>query len=121
MAWAALLLLVSGGALALVTDGEVRVAGVAAAVLGALLLVAGILRLRRARRGAKGRYLPDQVYRTGKGKIVAMVLAVVYILSPIDLIPDPLLPVGVVDDATALTWLVFALGQEAVRRRRASP
>jgi drug/metabolite transporter (DMT)-like permease len=121
MTWAGLLLLVAGGALALVTDGEARGAGAAAAVVGALLLVAGILRLRRTRRRANRPYAVDQPYRTGKGKIAAMILAVVYILSPIDIIPDPLLPVGVVDDATALTWLIFALGQEAVRRRRSAP
>jgi uncharacterized membrane protein YkvA (DUF1232 family) len=58
-------------------------------------------------------------YRTSTGKIIAMVVAVVYIVSPIDLIPDVFLPVGIVDDATALTWLLFALGQEHTRRSRA--
>ena len=53
----------------------------------------------------------DRVYRTSKGKIIAMIIAVVYIVSPIDFIPDFLLPVGVVDDAGAFGWLLFAIGQ----------
>lgn len=59
-------------------------------------------------------------YRTSTGKIVAMVIAVIYIVSPIDLIPDVFLPIGIVDDATALTWLLFAFGQEYTRRSRAA-
>lgn len=60
----------------------------------------------------------DQMYRTSKGKMIAMIAAVVYILSPIDLVPDFLLPVGIIDDATAFTWLVLAIAQEVSRKRR---
>jgi uncharacterized protein DUF1232 len=95
--------------------------GVIVMIAGALILIAGLLRLRRGRRRrvtggavAGGR---ERVYRTSKGKIIAMVVAVLYIVSPIDIIPDFLLPAGVVDDATAFGWLLFAIGQEFNRRR----
>ncbi|MFI0352201.1 YkvA family protein [Actinomadura sp. 9N407] len=107
----ALLIFTAGGSVAGV-DGTV--AGAAVLGAGALLLIAGLVRMRRRRPAGTG----TEPYRTGKGKIIAMVAAVVYIVSPIDLIPDFLLPVGIVDDATALTWLLVAAGQEAVRRRR---
>jgi hypothetical protein len=107
----ALLVLTAGGSFAGV-DGTV--AGAVVLGAGAVVLVAGLIRLRRRRPAATG----TEPYRTGKGKIIAMVAAVLYIVSPIDLIPDFLLPAGIVDDATALTWLLVAAGQEAVRRRR---
>ncbi|MFF5262320.1 YkvA family protein [Actinomadura viridis] len=110
------------GAVLLLTDvvrsggPDLTVAGAALTAAGALVLIVGLLRLRRAsRRTAAG--VPEP-YRTGKGKVIAMVAAVLYIVSPIDLVPDVLLPVGIVDDATALTWLVVAAGQELARRSR---
>ena len=62
--------------------------------------------------------MTDQTYRTRKRKIAAMAVAVAYILSPIDFIPEVLLPFGVVDDATAFAWLSWAAGQEISRHRR---
>lgn len=111
-------------------DVGVGTLGAVVMVAGAIILIAGLLRLRRAARrpaargtvvrraGGKvvGRY-QEQVYRTSKGKILAMIVAVVYIVSPIDFIPDFLLPFGVIDDATAFGWLLFAIGQELNRRR----
>lgn len=45
-----------------------------------------------------------------KGRLGLMVLAVLYVLSPIDLIPEAVLPfVGLVDDAALAAWLVAAL------------
>lgn len=42
-----------------------------------------------------------------RGRALAYVLAVAYVLSPLDLAPEILLPlVGVVDDAGVLVWLV---------------
>lgn len=103
---------------------SVTAVGVITMLVGAVLLIAGLLRLRgparrrkRLRDGAVAHY-QDRAYRTSKGKIIAMIIAVIYIVSPIDLIPDFLLPVGVIDDATAFTWLLFAIGQELTRRRR---
>jgi Protein of unknown function (DUF1232) len=121
MAWFGVVLLVAGGATVLTADGrlagvDLTLAGAAALSAGAVLLVAGILRLRRRRRLGPVAGGAQAYYRTSTGKIVAMVVAVVYIVSPIDLIPDVFLPVGVVDDATALIWLLFALGQEHARR-----
>jgi uncharacterized membrane protein YkvA (DUF1232 family) len=63
----------------------------------------------------------ERVYRTSKGKIIAMIIAVVYIVSPIDFLPDFLLPVGVIDDASAFGWLLFAIGQEMSRKRAVAP
>lgn len=124
MVWLGLVLLIAGAVSALTADGDLggvdlTVAGAVVMAAGAVLLVVGIARLRRRRRGPAG-VGPQAYYRTSTGKIVAMVAAVIYIVSPIDLIPDVLLPVGVVDDATALTWLLFALGQEYTRRSRAA-
>jgi uncharacterized membrane protein YkvA (DUF1232 family) len=113
MVWLGLVLVVAGAVPALMVDGDpggvdLTVAGVAVMAVGAVVLLAGILRLRGRRRVAPS------------GKIVAMVIAVVYIVSPVDLIPEVFLPFGIVDDATALTWLLFALGQEHTRRSRAA-
>ncbi|MBW8487124.1 DUF1232 domain-containing protein [Actinomadura sp. PM05-2] len=98
---------------------DLTLAGAIAMAAGAVLVIAAILQLRRARRtggtGLRGR-AAQGYYKTGKGKIIAMIVAVVYIVSPIDLVPDFLLPIGIVDDASALTWLLFAFGQEYRRR-----
>jgi hypothetical protein len=124
MVWLGLVLVVAGAVPALTASGDLAgidltVAGATVMAVGAVLLVAGILRLR-GRRRAGPRGTAQAYYRTSTGKIVAMVVAVVYIVSPVDLIPDVFLPVGIVDDATAFTWLLFALGQEYTRRSRAA-
>lgn len=135
MVWPGALLLFAGAIATFAVGGhaggvDVRVAGMVTMVLGAALLVAGIVRLGRTRTaGAVARRpggaaasvqgrVQEQVYRTSKGKMIAMIAAVVYILSPVDLVPDFLLPVGIIDDATAFTWLLFAIGQEISRKRR---
>jgi uncharacterized membrane protein YkvA (DUF1232 family) len=99
--------------------------GVIVMLAGAVILIAGLIRLghsrsRSRRQGAQVSRVNgyrDRTYRTSKGKIAAMILAVVYIVSPIDFIPDFLLPVGIIDDASAFGWLLFAIGQELSRRR----
>lgn len=119
--------------------GSPRILGLALIAAGAVLLSAG--GARRFRRRSRGGALPgtdvaaprsgprgrrgsvpiedfrNAVYRTGKGRIAAMIIAAVYIVSPIDFIPDFLLPIGVADDAAVLGWLLFAGGQELSRRR----
>ncbi|MBO3750221.1 DUF1232 domain-containing protein [Streptosporangiaceae bacterium NEAU-GS5] len=57
--------------------------------------------LRAARRGE----YPEM----GKGKLWMLALSVVYILSPIDVIPDFLLGIGIVDDFGVLVWLASTL------------
>ena len=121
MIWSGLLALLAGAVVALAVHGDVagvdaRAAGVILLIIGAVLLVSGIMRLNR--RGPRVARYQDRVYRTGKGKIIAMIAAVIYIVSPIDIVPDFLLPVGIIDDAGALTWLLFAIGQELGRKRR---
>ncbi|MCW2863251.1 MAG: hypothetical protein JWP48_4959 [Actinoallomurus sp.] len=97
--------------------------GVIVMLAGAVILIAGLIRLGRSRTRRQGGQVSrvngyrDRTYRTSKGKIAAMILAVVYIVSPIDFIPDFLLPVGIIDDASAFGWLLFAIGQELSRRR----
>ncbi len=122
MVWPGTLVLFVGALLTFAVGGDItgamRLSGVIAMVLGAVLLVAGITRLNRGRGRRVVDGMQDRAYRTSKGKMIAMILAVVYILSPIDIIPDFLLPIGVVDDATAFSWLVFAVGQEMSRRHR---
>jgi uncharacterized membrane protein YkvA (DUF1232 family) len=45
----------------------------------------------------------------GKGKLTMMGLAILYIVSPIDVIPDFLLAIGIVDDFGVFLWLATAL------------
>lgn len=107
---------------------SVTALGLVTMVVGALILIVGLIRLGRGkrRRVVGGRVVAGRVvggvqeraYRTSKGKIAAMVIAVIYIVSPIDIIPDFLLPVGIIDDATAFSWLLFAIGQEFTRKRQ---
>ena len=122
MVWPGALVLFVGAILTFAVGGDitgaVRMSGVAAMVLGAVMLIAGITRLNRRGGRRVTEAMQDRAYRTSKGKMIAMILAVVYILSPIDIIPDFLLPIGIVDDATAFSWLVFAVGQEMSRRHR---
>ncbi|SEF60639.1 Protein of unknown function [Thermomonospora echinospora] len=118
MHWLGIVALLVGAILAFVVRGDLTPAGYLVMGAGAVLLAVGVWRLGRARRRTRAAGGPDTGYRTGTGKIAAMIAAAVYIVSPLDLVPDVFLPVGVVDDATAFGWLVFALGQEMARRSR---
>lgn len=61
--------------------------------------------------GFSGRY-PD----LGRGRVALLVLAVAYIVSPVDPIPELFLPViGLVDDAVVATWLAGAFLVETDR------
>ncbi|GGS80872.1 YkvA family protein [Nonomuraea spiralis] len=51
----------------------------------------------------------------GRGKLALMALGVVYILSPIDVIPDFLVLVGVADDFGVFLWLIASLLGESGR------
>lgn len=122
MVWLGVLVLFAGAILVLAVSGdiggvEVGTVGALAAIAGAVLLIIGIIRSIRGRPSRVAGY-QDGMYRTSKGKTIAMIAAVVYILSPIDIVPDVFLPVGIIDDATALSWLLFAIGQEISRKRR---
>ena len=60
---------------------------------------------RMARDVLVGRY--DGLTR---GRLALMVLAVLYIVSPVDLLPEAVLPmIGLADDAMVAAWLVAAL------------
>ncbi len=46
-------------------------------------------------------------------RLVGAALALAYVLSPIDLVPEAVLPlVGLADDAVVIAWLAAALNQE---------
>ena len=47
--------------------------------------------------------------RNPKTKLITIVLTVLYIISPIDLVPDFLLPFGIIDDGLLISLLVIAL------------
>jgi uncharacterized membrane protein YkvA (DUF1232 family) len=52
----------------------------------------------------------------GRGRLAAMVLASLYIISPIDLVPEAfLLFFGLIDDAAVAVWLAGALLSETER------
>jgi hypothetical protein len=125
MVWSGALLLLIGAILTFAVGGDllsvdIRTAGAATMIVGGGLLILGITRLNRGRRRRMISGIQGRAYRTSTGKLVAMIIAVVYILSPIDFIPDVFLPVGIIDDATAFGWLLFAVGQEISRKRRSA-
>lgn len=46
----------------------------------------------------------------GKGRLALMVVALLYIVSPVDLVPEAVLTIpGLLDDAAVAAWLVAAL------------
>ncbi|GLW11189.1 hypothetical protein Misp01_63170 [Microtetraspora sp. NBRC 13810] len=51
----------------------------------------------------------------GKGRLAMMGLGVVYLISPIDVIPDFLVLIGVVDDFGVFLWLMTSLLGESGR------
>lgn len=62
----------------------------------------------------------------GKGRLSMMLISALYIVSPIDLVPETfLLAIGLIDDAAVATWLAGAIFDETERfleweRRRAA-
>jgi len=48
-------------------------------------------------------------------RLLLMAGAMLYIVSPLDAIPDVFLPVGLIDDAFVVTWLTGALLGETER------
>ncbi|MFG1708267.1 YkvA family protein [Nonomuraea sp. M3C6] len=51
----------------------------------------------------------------GKGRLALMGLGVVYILSPVDVVPDFLVLIGVADDFGVFLWLMASLLGESGR------
>ncbi|WP_049563045.1 YkvA family protein [Nonomuraea sp. SBT364] len=51
----------------------------------------------------------------GKGRLTMMALGVVYLVSPIDLVPDFLMLIGVADDFGVFLWLMGSLLGESGR------
>jgi uncharacterized membrane protein YkvA (DUF1232 family) len=52
----------------------------------------------------------------GKGRLFGMVLAVVYTVLPVDLVPELLLgPLGLIDDSFVAVWLAAAVLSETER------
>jgi uncharacterized membrane protein YkvA (DUF1232 family) len=52
----------------------------------------------------------------GKGRLLGIVLATVYILVPVDFVPELLLgPLGLVDDSVVAVWLAGAVLSETER------
>lgn len=47
------------------------------------------------------------------GTLGLLVLGLIYIVSPLDVIPDPLLPFGIIDDTGMAIWLATALVRAA--------
>jgi uncharacterized membrane protein YkvA (DUF1232 family) len=47
---------------------------------------------------------------TSRGRLIAIVGALVYVISPIDLVPELVLPfIGLGDDAVVISWIAVAL------------
>lgn len=61
----------------------------------------------------------------GKGRLFAMLLAVAYVLSPVDLLPEAILTIpGLVDDAAIAVWLLAAVmsaSDDYLKAKRTTP
>lgn len=54
--------------------------------------------------------LGNRYFGLSKGRLGLMALAVLYVISPVDLIPEAVFPIiGLADDAAVAAWLVAAL------------
>ncbi|MEV1167987.1 YkvA family protein [Nonomuraea sp. NPDC049784] len=62
-----------------------------------------------------GAVMRGQYGGMGKGRLALLGLGVVYILSPIDVVPDFLMVIGVADDFGVFLWLVASLLGESGR------
>ncbi|MEV4564983.1 YkvA family protein [Nonomuraea sp. NPDC049419] len=62
-----------------------------------------------------GAVMRGQYAGMGKGKLALMGLGVVYLISPIDVIPDFLMLIGVADDFGVFLWLMASLIGESGR------
>jgi uncharacterized membrane protein YkvA (DUF1232 family) len=82
--------------------------------------VRGTLRPGEPGVGERARALPRLVldtlrgryHGTTKGRLGLMALAVLYVVSPLDVLPDLLPLIGVADDAMVLAWLAGAVLSE---------
>lgn len=52
-----------------------------------------------------------------KTKWVTVILTVLYLVSPIDFVPDFLLPFGLIDDGIILTTLIVALREISATKK----
>ncbi|MEO3805574.1 YkvA family protein [Nonomuraea sp. B1E8] len=62
-----------------------------------------------------GAVMRGQYDGMGKGKLGLLALGVVYILSPVDVLPDFLMLIGVADDFGVFLWLTASLLGESGR------
>lgn len=47
---------------------------------------------------------------TSRGRLLAIVAGLLYVISPVDLVPELLLPlIGLADDAVVISWIAVAL------------
>jgi uncharacterized membrane protein YkvA (DUF1232 family) len=71
--------------------------------------------------GARLAALPRMLIATAKGhydgglRVAMMAAATAYVISPLDFIPDVLIPIGLADDAVMVTWLVGSVLSETAR------
>jgi len=63
-----------------------------------------------------GNTLSGRCRQLTRGKLALLVLAVAYIISPVDLVPELVLgPIGLIDDGALALWLAGALLTESER------
>ena len=89
-----------------VVDAAMRASQRPAAALAALRGdVAGLIRMTREFAAGRYRRIP---HRT----IVAVVAGLIYLADPVDLIPDVLPAIGLVDDAAVLGWVLHLVRRD---------
>lgn len=80
-----------------------------ATTLGAPSLMSRLLSLPRLIRGVVSGEYPG----ASAGRLIAMAAALLYVLSPIDLVPEAVVPLlGFADDAVLIAWLAASLNRE---------
>jgi len=52
-----------------------------------------------------------------KGTIITIIIGIVYFVSPLDIIPDVILPLGFVDDAAVLGFIIKQVSSDLERYR----
>ena len=50
-------------------------------------------------------------------KLLILLICLIYVLSPIDLVPDPLIIIGWLDDIAAIVWTVQKLSEGGANKK----
>jgi uncharacterized membrane protein YkvA (DUF1232 family) len=63
-------------------------------------------------------YIKKEYIDIPLGTIISIVSTLIYIISPIDLIPDPIPVIGLIDDLALLTWVLISIHSDVEEYRK---